>query len=69
MPFDPYAALNAMLRAEASRIAPRPQTPPARPQAVPAAEADARQPERATAAAPARRPERTASAQEPRDCA
>ncbi|MFJ7155339.1 hypothetical protein ACIQUQ_10400 [Streptomyces sp. NPDC101118] len=27
MPFDPFAALNAMLRAEAARSTPRPQDP------------------------------------------
>ncbi|MGW6707032.1 hypothetical protein ACWGDE_19375 [Streptomyces sp. NPDC054956] len=48
MPFDPYLALNAMLRAEAARFSPQtppaPPAPPARrtePEPVPAAEVPA----------------------------
>ncbi|MEU9413787.1 hypothetical protein [Streptomyces sp. NPDC051000] len=52
MPIDPYAALNAMLRAEASRFTPparRPEKPESEPAAHPEAPA-ARPADAATAA-------------------
>ncbi|MGZ9932244.1 hypothetical protein ACXNSR_20505 [Streptomyces sp. NC-S4] len=60
MPIDPYAALNAMLRAEVSRI-----SPPVRrtePAAAPKATAAAAAPATATVAAAESEPQRPAPA-------
>ncbi|MFD3541644.1 hypothetical protein ACFWUQ_19415 [Streptomyces sp. NPDC058662] len=52
MPFDPYTALNAMLRAEVSRCAPPArQAEPVAPAKVPAASAESEsEPQRGTPA-------------------